>query len=149
MRIAEAGYRLVTTPACRAWHYRQPTGGIRSFSNTQLWEQDDALFKAYLQQRGVTPRDLKLVILDAGLGDALVFKGVLPELRRMHPNRQWTIATHYQQVFEGVADINLISVAEAKATMNGDFNDHSIYAWMWQRDWKRSIADAMLEFYGA
>lgn len=149
MKIAEAGYKLLVTPHCRAWHYRESTGGIRSFTDMRLWERDDALFREYLRQRGIGTPDSKMVILDAGLGDHLVFKGLLPELRRKHPNRQWTIAACFPQVFEDVPDVRVISIPEAKATTNGDFNDHSIYAYMWSRDWKGSIADAMLEFYGA
>lgn len=148
MKIAEAGYKLLVTPHCRAWHYRESTGGIRSFTNHKLWEQDDALFREYLKQRGVGTAETKMVVLDCGLGDTLVFKGIFPELRRKHPNRHWTIAACFPQVFEDVPDVKVISIAEAKAATNGNYNDHSIYAWMWKHDWKRSIADAMLEFYG-
>ena len=136
-------WKLLVAPEAVTWHYRNSTGGIRSGTNAFLWEHDEKIFAKKLQEWGVNTNPTKLIVIDAGLGDHLVFAKLLPDLKKKYKNL--VIACCYNEVFEDEKDIKLISIAEAKALENLD--EHNIYKFMWDRNWKKSIEEAYRERY--
>ena len=100
---------------------------VFSEGNKNLWLHDEHVFADKLREWGVTPRAIKLVVLDSGLGDHLVFKSILPELKSKY--KDIVIANCYPAVFEEDTDVTLISIAEAMMFCNTV--DYNVYKWMW------------------
>jgi len=149
-QIHRAGYKLIVTPNAKTFHLREEKGGIRSFNDGSLWEHDERIFQEYLKAWDVAPVDSKLVVLDCGTGDTLLFRGLLVgELMRKHPNRQWVLAVCYPQVFDDIPNVTLISIADAKRLIGDRWEDFSLYAFAWKygKD-EQHILETMREFWG-
>lgn len=146
--IYRAGFKVIITPDALTYHLRQSDGGIRSFSDPALWERDEAIWQSYRKEWGLDgAKPNKLIVLDAGIGDHLLFKGIWAELNRRHPEQSYTLALCYPEVFNDIPDANIISIADAKQIVGDRYDSYSVYKWAWQNNWKGSIVDAMLEFY--
>lgn len=145
--IKRAGYRLVVTPRAVTWHLREATGGIRSFKDRTLWEKDEEVFAGRLRDWGVAPREYKPVVLDNGLGDHILFRSVLPEIKARNPGKTILLAVAYPEVFKDDGDVRLCSIADAKAAF-GNIDRWNLYRWCDGRSWNRPLAEAMKEFYG-
>lgn len=141
--MKRAGWKVLIDPSAITWHMRFATGGIRSEKDHNLWASDDAIFARKIQYWGVKGRETKLIVLDAGLGDHLLFKAVLPKIKEKYKNIVMAIC--YPDVFKEEKDIKFISIADAK--LMGDDEKHNIYKWMWDRNWKESIGKAYEEMY--
>jgi hypothetical protein len=146
-QLARAGYKVLVTPYTKTYHLREATGGIRSFSDTQLWEQDEQIFQAYLRAWNIPTIDTKLIVCDFGLGDHLILKAIWPELKRKFPERKWTLALCFPEVFKQETDITVISIADAKLLLGNKFPDHSVYKHCWDNNFERPMAEVMLEFF--
>jgi hypothetical protein len=140
--LKRKGYKLIMDPVAITWHLRAPTGGIRSEMDKSLWHHDEQIFGAKLAEWGIKPRNIKMVVLDNGLGDHLIFKSILPELKAIHKNL--VLAVCYPGVFEDEG-VDLISIAEAQ--MAADVSELNIYKKMWDWNWKWSMADAYRRLY--
>ena len=147
-KLHRAGFALLVTPHAKTWHLRDSQGGIRSYSDNSLWEHDEQMFREYLRACNLVLPETRLIVADFGLGDTLLLRGVLPELRRKAPGRKFTIAVCYPEVFENEPDVTLISIADAKLLVGDRYGDYSLYKWCWDRGWNRPIPEAMLEFWG-
>ncbi len=146
--INRAGYKLICTPAAKTWHLRQAAGGIRSFTDTSLWERDEVIFQEYLRTVGQTKDDQHLVILDSGLGDHLLFRGLLvDEFMRKYPDRKWLIAVCYPEVFENIPNVTIMSIAEAKLIVGDKYSSYSLFEYGWHHGNGRHILDVMREFF--
>ena len=62
-------------PNATIWHLKNPDGGIRAESNTQLYEHDEMIFRNILNYK-----DKKIVVLEGGMGDHIVFSHVIPDI---------------------------------------------------------------------
>lgn len=144
--IKRAGYRVLVAPKAKTWHLREETGGIRSYRDPKLWEHDEAIFQQKLREWNVKPRDFKLIVLDNGIGDQIVFKSILPEIKAKYAGTRIVLAVCHPEVFEGIDGVTLASIADAKAAL-GDLDAHSIYAWCEERNWKRPLVDAFREMH--
>jgi hypothetical protein len=141
--MKRAGWKLLVDSSAVTWHMREQQGGIRSNNNTaDLWKHDEDIFARKLSEWKVFPRQTKLIVLDSGIGDHLVFKTILPELQLKYKNI--TLAVCYPQVFKQ-DDVKLISIAEAKQITNID--SHNIYKWMAEHGWTQSVAKAYREAF--
>jgi len=147
--IARAGYKLIITPNAKTWHLRQGTGGIRSFTDTSLWERDEVIFQEYLRTVGHAGLNGEhLCVLDSGLGDHLLFRGLLvDEFARKHPDRKWLLAVCWPEVFEGIPNVRIISIAEAKLIVGDRYQDYSLFEYGWHHGNGRNILEVMREFY--
>ncbi len=147
--IQRAGYKLIVTPNAKTWHLRQPTGGIRSFTDASLWEHDEVIFQEYLRTVGhVGSENEHLVILDSGNGDHNLFRGLLvDEFQRKYPDRKWLIACCWPEVFENVPNVRIISIAEAKLIVGDRYQSYSLFEYGWHHGNGRHILDVMREFY--
>lgn len=143
--IHRAGWKLILDTTAKTWHYRFPTGGIRS--HTDGWVKDEAIFKRKMYEWEIIHSDIKLFVLDNGLGDHFCFRMILPELRKKwEGKKKIVLAVCYPEAFDGESGIEIISIAEA-ANMVGDIGAWSVYGWMWAHDWKKTIVDAYREMY--
>lgn len=133
--IKRAGYRLFVCGA-KVWHFRQASGGIRSTQDPSMYEWDEKIFRAKLQEYGIVLD--KIIVLDSGLGDHWSFKHILQEVKQRYP--KLTLAVCYPEVFEDEG-VKLISIAEAK-TMLGNIDEHNIYRKMIDWRWGMSIVEA-------
>jgi len=146
-KLHRAGYKVLCTPHTVTHHLRESSGGIRSFTDTALWEQDEAKWQEYLRAAGRVLPESKLIVCDFGLGDHLILKGIWPELQRKFPERRWTMALCYPEVFKD-EDVTVISIADAKALLGHRYDDYSVYAHAWKNNFERPMPEVMMEFYG-
>lgn len=136
------GFRLIMDPAAVTWHLRASSGGIRSESDQGLWHHDEQIFSAKLKEWKIAPSKVKMIVLDSGLGDHLLFKAVLPEIMARH--KRIVIACCYPEVFED-CKVELMSIAEAQMATN--ISELNVYKKMWDWNWKWSLEDAYRRLY--
>lgn len=148
------GWRLIINPKAITWHIRQTQGGIRAFQkNPELWDHDDKIFQKKLKEWNVSPstaNNIKLIVLDCGMGDHVMFKMILPEVKEKYKNRKIVIGVCYPEIFENDTNIKLISIAESKEEcrkINKNMDDFNIYKFCIDKKWKRSMVDAFRKMY--
>ena len=135
--LKKAGYSIWITPAI-TWHLRNPQGGIRD-GIKELYEHDEKIFQEFLNQGYNTK---KLIILDNGIGDHIVFSAILPDIKKKYG--EVTIACCYPELFEGE---NCISIATAKNIVGNNIDNYQIYKYMWDKNWKDSLENAFRGMY--
>jgi hypothetical protein len=150
--IRRAGYKLLLDPDVKIWHLRGGTGGIRS-GVEQWFKDDEAKTNEHLMLVGVkfsadagTAQHLsnKMIVLDNGIGDHLMFKMILPEIKAKYGKT--VIACCYPEVFKDESDVALISIAQAKSIV-GSIEPYSVYAWCETNGWTGSLVDAFRKMY--
>lgn len=144
--IKRAGYRLLVAPSALTWHLRAPTGGIRSYRDPSLWEADERRFMERLSKWGVRPVEYKLVVLNNGLGDHIVFRSILDGLIARNPGKRMIVAACYPEVFEGEPRVALCSIGDALAAF-GDIARWDIYKFCEDHKWRAPLADAFRAMY--
>lgn len=147
--IKRAGYRVMITPDALTWHFREATGGIRSYTDGSLWSKDEEVFRAKLLEWGVTPREYLYVVLDCGLGDHFMFYSILSELIAKNPGKRIVISCCYPEVFEAevvAGKVTMASIGDAYAAF-GNLDQWHIYRWCEEHQWKRPMADAFRGMY--
>ena len=123
------GYKILAVPNAVSWHLKNPNGGIRSETNQKLYEQDELVFR-----NTITYKDKKIVVLNCGMGDHIVFKNVMPDITNAE------VFTCYPDIVPGR------SIAEAKALF-GDIDQWNIYRKMAQWKWTDSLENAYRKMY--
>jgi len=126
--LKQKGYKVLIVPNTVTWHLRNNSGGIRD-GQQEMFEHDEALFR-----RQVELRDSTIVVLDNGLGDHIVFKHVLPEIKNP------IIFSCYPEVIPGR------SIQEAK-DLFGSIDRYNIYQKMDQWGWTLPLEDAFRKLY--
>lgn len=121
--LKQKGYDILVTPAI-TWHLRNNSGGIRE-GQRELFDHDERIFQL---------RDNTIVILDNGIGDHIVFKHVLKDIKNP------LIFSCYPEVIPGG------SIAEA-INLFGDISQYNIYQKMDEWNWKGSLEDAFRKMY--
>lgn len=144
--IKRAGYKVMITPEAFTWHFREGTGGIRSYTDGSLWDKDEKVFQAKLKEWGVVPREYKIVVLDNGLGDHIMFKSILPDLIAKNPGKRIIIANCYPEIFKAFPEVTMASIADAQAAF-GNLDQWQVYRWADEHNWKRPLAEAFREMY--
>ena len=128
--LKKRGYKILITP-CVTWHLKAGSGGIRD-GVQPMFDADERIFQY--------KKDNIIVVLDCGLGDHIVFKKFLPELKK---RGNVLLAVCYPDVFP---DEKCASIAQAQQTV-GDLTQYSVYSWMTQRGWKAGLLEAFKEMY--
>lgn len=123
-----AGYKNYVVPNAITWHLKNKSGGIRDGMH-ELFQHDDKIFKSRMEYK-----DNTIVVLDCGMGDHIMFKKVLPEIKNP------IVFSCYPEIIPGK------SIAEAHQLL-GDISQYNIYAKMDQWNWKGSVADAFRKMY--
>jgi hypothetical protein len=124
------GYKLYVIPDTITWHFKSDTGGIRTTNNKELYDHDEQLFRNLLNLQ-----DNKIVVLDCGMGDHIVFKHVLPHIKNP------IVYSCYPEIIPGK------SIQEAK-NMFGDIDGYNIYKKMDEWKWNQSLEKAYRKLYG-
>ena len=123
------GYKILAVPNAVSWHLKNPNGGIRSETNQKLYEQDELIFR-----NTIAYKDKKIVVLNCGMGDHIVFSHVMPDITNAE------VFTCYPDIVPGK------SIAEAKALF-GDIDQWNIYRKMAQWKWTGSLENAYRKMY--
>lgn len=126
--LRQRGYQLFVVPNADTWHLRNQYGGVRT-ETKELFEQDDWIFHNYMKYK-----DNTIVVLDSGLGDHIVFKHVLPEIRNP------VIFSCWPDIVPGE------SISEAYRLF-GNIDQFNIYSKMNEWNWKGSLEDAFRKMY--
>ena len=138
--IKLAGYKLLVDPEAVIWHLRSPSGGIRSYEQSFLWEHDEKIFNRKLEEYKIKPKISKLIVLDCGLGDHYAFKMILPELKNKYSDL--VLAVCYPEVFED-DNVKITSIIDAKQIMSEEnFDKYNIYRFMIDNNWTGRLVDA-------
>lgn len=127
--LHQKGYKLLAVPDATTWHLKNPNGGIRSETNEQLYKHDELIFRNTLAYK-----DKKIVVLNCGMGDHIVFKRVMPHIANAE------IFTCYPEIIPGRP------IAEAMALF-GDVDQWSIYKKMAEWKWTDSLENAYRKLY--
>jgi len=127
--LYQKGYKLLVIPSAITWHLKNPEGGIRSNQTKEMFEHDELIFKNITNFK-----DKKIVVLNCGMGDHIVFKHILPEIQNAE------VFTCYPEIVPGR------SIAEAKSLF-GDIDQWNIYKKMNQWNWTGSLEDAYRKLY--
>ena len=123
------GYKILVIPHAESWHLRNPQGGIRSGTTKEMFDHDEKIFQNHLAYR-----DKTIVVLNCGMGDHIVAKRVIAELKNP------LVFTCYPEIIAGR------SIAEAKALF-GDIDRWNIYKKMDQWGWTDSLENAYRKLY--
>lgn len=144
-KIMRAGYELIVTPDAKMYHLRNPEGGIRSYQDQSLWQQDHEKFIRLLEEWGYKPQEDKIIVLDNGLGDHWVFKQVLQKIKAISNGTKIIIACCYPEVFAD-DDVTIISIADAYNAF-GNLDRYNLYKWCAEHDCHESIEKAFEAMY--
>jgi len=127
--LHQKGYKLLVVPNAVTWHMKNPQGGIRDGSKEEMFYHDELIFRNIIAYK-----DKKVVVLNCGMGDHIVFTHVLPEIKNAE------VFTCYPDIVPGR------SIAEAKALF-GDIDQFNVYAKMDQWKWTDSLENAYRKLY--
>ena len=127
--LHQKGYKLLVVPNTITWHLKMPNGGIRSTNNEICYDFDEAIFQQFLKGNNIT-----VVVLDNGMGDHLVFKKVLADIKNP------IVFSCYPDIVPGR------SIAEAKELF-GNLSSWSVYQKMAEWKWNDSLENAFRKLY--
>lgn len=124
------GWKLLVTTNCTSWHFQNPSGGIRSYSDPKLWEHDEEIFKRKLESWKIDMEGKKLWIADCGIGDTIVAMEWLPDLLKKFPNL--IIATYYPLLFKKFPNVKIIHPWQAKDLLSEKGAElQNVYKLLW------------------
>lgn len=127
--LHQKGYKLLVVPNAISWHLKNPQGGIRDNYKQEMFDHDEQIFRNTLAFK-----DKKVVVLNCGLGDHIVFSKILPEI----PNA--VVFGCYPEV------IPCKSIAEAELLF-GNLDQWNIYKKMLEWNWQDSLENAFRKLY--
>ena len=127
--LIQRGYKNLVVPDATTWHLKSPTGGIRDTHYTELFDHDERIFQNTLDMR-----DQTIVVLNNGMGDHIMFKPVLKDIKNP------VVFSCYPDIIPGR------SIQEAK-DLFGDIEQWNIYRKMDQWRWTQSVELAFRKLY--
>uniref|UniRef100_A0A6M3IIG1 Putative glycosyltransferase n=1 Tax=viral metagenome TaxID=1070528 RepID=A0A6M3IIG1_9ZZZZ len=142
------GWKLLLDSSAITYHFRYSEGGIRDskIHTPENFQHDTQIFLNKLTEWGIKLKFNKIIVLDCGLGDHLVFKKILPEIKEKYKDKRIIVACCYPLVFEDDKDIILTSLAEVGITTN--IEEYNIYKKMELWKWRDSLENAFKKLYG-
>jgi hypothetical protein len=141
--IKRKGFKVLVDTSAVTWHFRAATGGIRSHQDPGFWNHDENVFAQKLLDWGVVkPRPEKIIVLDAGRGDHVIIKKLVPKIKKRWPG--CLIASCFPDILNG--DLPQISVEEARRNL-GNLENHSIYGWCQANNWTGNLVEAFEAMY--
>ena len=141
--MKRAGWKILVDPRAIIWHLRCPRGGIRVYDNNEFVE-NERIFSEKLKSWNITPNKYKVcALIDCGIGDHLIFKSVLDDIKKGNSEHKILVAPTYPDVFKDV-DAEIIGTDNI-CYFNVSRQDCDIYAYC--RDRKISIADGFKQMY--
>lgn len=127
--LKQKDYRILAVPDAVTWHLKSPSGGIRSDNREELFKHDEEIF-----QNTIKLSDRTVVVLNNGMGDHIVFKHVLPDIKNP------IVFSCYPDIVPGR------SIHEAKELF-GDIEQFNIYRKMDEWRWTDSLENAYRKLY--
>jgi hypothetical protein len=127
--LAQKGYKNYVVPDATVWHLKNKEGGIRD-GRAEMFSHDEQIFRNRLQFA-----DQTIVVLDCGMGDHVVFKHVLPEIKNP------VVFSCFPEIVPGR------SIAEAHQQLGSMCKIYNIYSAMDSWNWKGSLEDAFRKMY--
>jgi len=143
-QMKKAGYELYVNPNAITWHYRYNGGGIRSVKGD--YYHDECIFEEYLSNWGIIPRQIKLFVLDNGIGDHFCFKHLIPEIKEKYKEFDLILAVCYRDVFFDIDGFTIISIKEA-AQLIGNLDGFNLYKKGFDTGQIKNITDLYREIY--
>jgi len=143
--MRRAGWKLVVMTGVKTWHMRFGAGGIRSDQQIKMFERDESIFYDYLKKWGINPSNVKIFPLNSGIGDHYAFRSILPAIKEKWKGCRIVIGACYPAVFEGEENIEIVSLSDATSFVNEE--ECNVYRWMDQRNWKKSLSEALKTMY--
>jgi len=135
--IFKKGYGVFVDSGAITWHLRSNIGGIRT-GKPEWWHNDEITFQETLNSY----EGRKIVFLDSGKGDHLVFKvAVLPKLKEKY--KEVTLAVCWPEIFP---EEKCISLNEGAKICNPE--NHNISKWMHDHHWDKELKFAYAQMYG-
>ncbi len=136
-RLFNAGYKLIVDTSIKTYHYKSPTGGIRSENqyHKYFFDADEKVFLKYLEEQGIG-----VAALNSGLGDHYMFLNIVPDLQKKF--KKLILGCCYGEVFADLKDVTLVPVAAVDNLKN--FN---IYKYAIDINLKSSMIDAYRKLY--
>ena len=141
--IKRAGWDLIVATNLKTWHMRYGGGGIRDQNKVELFDSDERIFHRKMKEWGVKERSIKIVPLDAGIGDHYALKSAFKDV--FNTDTRVIIGACYPEVFADIPNVEVISLEECKSLVN--IEDYAIYKWMDQHNWKLSLLQAYKKMY--
>jgi len=142
--MRKAGWELLVVPRAIVYHFRYSEGGIRGqYHSKENFDHDSNLFLEQLRLDGVQLKTKKVIQLDCGLGDTIVFSKLMPELKKKYPNLVLSVC--FPEVFAGETGVEIISIAQANYF--GNYYDENVYKCMDFWGWKGTLEDAFRRLY--
>lgn len=126
--LVRKGFKNYIVPNAITWHLKNKEGGIRD-GQMEMFAHDEHIFRSRMEFA-----DKTIVVLDCGMGDHIVFKHVLPDIKNP------VVFTCFPDIVPGR------SIAEAYQ-MLGDLGQYNIYGAMDRWQWKGSLEDAFRKMY--
>lgn len=127
--LKQKGYRVLVVPNAITWHLKNREGGIRT-NPKEAYDHDEQIFV-----NTVNLKEHTIVVLDCGMGDHIVFKNVLKDIKNP------VVFSCYPEIIPGR------SIQEAR-DMFGDISHYNIYMHMDRWKWTDSIENAYRKLYG-
>ena len=127
--LYQKGYTILVAPDAITWHFKNPEGGIRTDQKVEMFNHDEIIFRNILKFK-----HKKIVVLNGGLGDHIVFKNVMPDITNAE------VFTCYPDVIPGR------SIAEAERLF-GSTDQWNIYKKMSDWNWTDSLENAYRKLY--
>lgn len=129
--LKRKGYKVFVIPHCVTWHLKNPVGGIRD-GQKEMFDHDEQIFVNFINEKST-----KIVVLDCGMGDHVVFSHVLKDIKE-----PVQVFTCYPEIVPGR------SIQEAKQILGKNYDNYNIYRKMDEWNWKGSLEDAFRKMYG-
>jgi GT2 family glycosyltransferase len=102
--IFKKGYELLVLGDVYVWHYKNNSGGIRSYRNAELWKSDERIFDEYLEKWEVTLNDHRIMYIRGGIGDNYMARHTLDKAMKKYPKSKFIVATVYEDVYKDIED---------------------------------------------
>lgn len=146
------GWDLLIDTNIVTWHLRETTGGIRSFTDSSLWEKDENVFRAKMSEWGVSLSNIVPINMDNGMGDHWIFKPILEEILDVRRNDVIILAACYPAVYEDLvnkhSNLHLISIAEGNMMFGKQKMDElNVYMFCDREKWNRPVKQAFEKLY--
>jgi GT2 family glycosyltransferase len=145
--IKRAGYELLVNGEAITWHFQNPTGGIRSFNNPELWAKDQKVFENKLKEWNINLTKFKFIYLNNGLGDHYSFKHILPEIKNKYKDYKLVAAVYYPEAFWDEPDIELMDLNSGQILIHGDIDKYDIYKYGHLNNHNTSVLDIYRKIY--
>jgi GT2 family glycosyltransferase len=144
-KMFKDGFELLVVPDAITWHFDAPKGGIRECQK-EMFENDENVFKNFLEKYNVAFKKRKYIILNNGLGDLWAFKMALPKIIEGNKDKRIFLGVPNKGIFKDIKDIILTS-NDTLSKIVGDPTPYNIYHFMGLRRWKESMVKAFEEMY--